>query len=47
MVDVGLGAVRFIRDINNPGQKTAVLTLILPLLVTNVVATALIGYKAW
>jgi len=47
MIDTGIIAARVIKNITDNGQNTSVLALTLPLLITNVVATALIGYKAW
>ncbi|KAF5361240.1 hypothetical protein D9758_010246 [Tetrapyrgos nigripes] len=45
--DGGLGAVRHLHNINDNGQKKDALIMTLPLLITNMVATGLIGWKAW
>jgi hypothetical protein len=47
MVDGGMAIVRLIHNINDHGPKAAALLISLPLLITNMVATSLIGYKAW
>jgi hypothetical protein len=47
MVDGGMAVVRVLHNIDNLGPKAAALLLILPLLATNMLATSLIGYKAW
>ncbi|KAK7462280.1 hypothetical protein VKT23_007880 [Stygiomarasmius scandens] len=47
MTDAGLAAKTILKDLNGPIPTTTVLLLTLPLLTTNIVATALIGYKTW
>ncbi|KAF5329916.1 hypothetical protein D9758_018796 [Tetrapyrgos nigripes] len=45
--DGGLAAIRFLHSFADPGKKKDVLIMTLPLLITNMAATGLIGYKAW
>jgi hypothetical protein len=46
-VDAGISVTRFFRNVANLGRKGDALVMTLPLLITNIVATSLIGYKAW
>ncbi|KAF5344491.1 hypothetical protein D9758_014151 [Tetrapyrgos nigripes] len=45
--DAGISAVRNLKNVTNTGEKELVLVRAIPLLVTNIIATSLIGYKAW
>ena len=44
---LGMTAARYHRDINDEGDRVDILIMAIPLLVTNAIATGLIGYKAW
>ncbi|KAF5362857.1 hypothetical protein D9758_007033 [Tetrapyrgos nigripes] len=46
-VYLGMTAARYHRDINDEGDRVDILIMAIPLLVTNAIATGLIGYKAW
>ncbi|THU78062.1 hypothetical protein K435DRAFT_877057 [Dendrothele bispora CBS 962.96] len=46
-VDVGISSVRFLRDPTNTGEKSGLLIMALPFIITNAVATGTIGWKAW
>ncbi|KAF5353598.1 hypothetical protein D9758_013773 [Tetrapyrgos nigripes] len=46
LADGGLGAVRLLHDLSDLGAKNNVLIMALPLLIPNIAATGLIGYKA-
>ncbi|KAF5368506.1 hypothetical protein D9758_002313 [Tetrapyrgos nigripes] len=45
--DGGLATVARLHNLADVGQKKGVLVMTIPLLITNMAATGLIGYKAW
>jgi hypothetical protein len=47
LVNSGIVAADLHHDINDAGQNIDILIMVVPLLITNVFATGLIGYKAW
>ena len=47
MVDTGFLIARDLKTLNDVGPKADALIYTVPLLVTNLIATLLIGYKAW
>jgi len=47
-LDAELLATRILRNLDDlPGGPVQILLMTIPLLVTNIVATSLIGYQAW
>ncbi|THU93468.1 hypothetical protein K435DRAFT_799662 [Dendrothele bispora CBS 962.96] len=46
-VNAGFGTKAFLRDINDTGGPLEMLDQTLPLLITNLVSTSMIAYKAW
>ncbi|THV03353.1 hypothetical protein K435DRAFT_962517 [Dendrothele bispora CBS 962.96] len=46
-VDAGISSARFLRHFDDNGKKGDLLIIALPLIITNAVATGVIGWKAW